>query len=50
MKYARRLCLLTLLALTATGCFSARPSRVQELAPDREVSEPQVPPRDSAGK
>ena len=52
MRPAKVCCLLTLLALTATGCFSAKPSRgrVRELTPDREVSEPQVPPRDSAEK
>lgn len=49
MRLATTCCLLTLLALTVVGCFSARPtrSRVRELAPDEEISAPRVPLQDS---
>lgn len=49
MRYANLICLLSFAALAATGCSSAQPTRGRnrQLAPDREVSEPRVPLKDS---
>lgn len=52
MHYAKICCLLMLLTLAATGCFSAKPTRgrPRQLDPDQEVSEPRVVPKDSVIK
>ena len=49
MRAAKFLCLLGLLTLAAAGCSSAQPmrGRPRQLSPDREVSAPRVPLRDS---
>ncbi len=52
MRYAKIYCLLALLALAITGCFSTKPTRgrPRQLDPDQEISEPRVMPKDSVIK
>lgn len=52
MRHAKICCLCALLALAATGCFSAKPApgRPRQLDPDQEISAPRVVPKDSVIK